>query len=214
MDGARVSSNLRLKFNNGSLYEETTDFTQDGVFRILDYHLLQTGPSFKETLEMTLDARKGIVRVRCSDGQDGRCKKHVWTEHVQIPPDLANGILPFVVKNISPKTDKVQVSLIVATPKPRIVHLSIAPTALQRFPFDGSKLEATRYALTVDPGGMLGPLVKIAGREPPPSFVWMRHSEVPSFLMAQQAFVDGPVCRIERTSAASPSDDVPQETSS
>lgn len=213
VDGRRVSTKLTLNFNNGSLYEEMTHFTQDGKFRVLDYHLLQKGPSFKETLEMTVDATKGIVTVRCSDSKDGDCSKgHVWTKHMQIPQDIANGIIPFLVRNISPKTDKVQVSMIVATPKPRLVHVSIAPTALQKFPFEGSKLEATRYALTVDPGGMLGPLVKMTGREPPPAFVWMLHSKVPSFLMTQQAFIDGPVCRIELASPSLAPDQNSQES--
>ena len=72
VEGGRVSAKLTLTFSNGSLYEETTHFTQDGVLRLLDYHMLQRGPSFKETLEMTLDAAKNVVIVRCSDGQDGR----------------------------------------------------------------------------------------------------------------------------------------------
>lgn len=214
LDGHRVSARLTLSFNNGSLYDETTHFTQDGVFRLLDYRLLQKGPSFKGTLEMAIDAVNGVVTVRCDGGQEDSCKGRVWTKHLQIPPDLANGIVPFLVRNISPKADKVQVSMIVATPKPRLVHVSISPTALQTFPFRGSKLEATRYALTVDPGGMLGPLVKIAGRQPPPSFVWMLHDKVPSFLMAQQAFIDGPVCRIELASPTASPDESAQDSTS
>ncbi|MGH9574652.1 MAG: hypothetical protein ACRD40_14125 [Candidatus Acidiferrales bacterium] len=214
INGGRVSAKLTLSFNNGSLYEETTRFTQGGVFRVLDYHLVQSGPSFKQAIEMTIDAGKGVVAVRCNGGQAASCKDHVWTKHLQIPPDLANGIVPFLVRNVSPKTDRVQVSMIVATPKPRLVHVSISPTALQTFPFQGSKLEATRYALTVDPGGMLGPLVKMTGRQPPPSFVWMLHDKVPSFLMAQQSFIDGPVCRIELASSNASSDDSAQGSGS
>jgi hypothetical protein len=213
VDGRRVSSKLTLNFANGSLYEETTDFSQDGVFRVLDYHMLQKGPSFRETLEMTIDAAKGVVTVHC-DGQGDSCKNRDWTRHMQIPSDIANGIIPFVVRNISPKTNRVQVSMIVATPEPKLVHVSISPTALQRFSFDGSQLEATRYALTVDPGGMLAPLIKITGREPPPSFVWMLNGKVPSFLIAQRAFLDGPVCRIEQASANSKPDQNSQDSGS
>lgn len=215
VDGRRVSAKLILNFNDGSTYEETTHFSQDGVFRVLDYHLLQKGPAFKETLEMTIDAAKGLVTVRCSNGQDGDpCKDHFWTEHLPIPPDISNGIVPFLVRNILPTTEKVQISMIVATPKPRLVRVSISPTGLQTFPFDGSKLEATRYALTVDPGGILGPLVKITGREAPPSFVWVLRSKVPSFLMAQQAFIDGPICRIEFASPNSAPDENAQDSGS
>jgi hypothetical protein len=214
LDGRRVRAKLTLNFNDGSLYEETTRFTQDGVFHVLDYHLSQRGPSFKETLEMTVDVGRGLVTVRCFDGQEGACKNRVWTRHMRIPADLANGIVPLVVRNISPDTTRVQVSMIVATPEPKLVHLSISPAALQKFPFNGAKLETTRYELTVDPGGMLGPFIKITGRQAPPSFLWMLHEKVPSFLMVQQSFIDGPVCRIERASANAVPDEAASDSGS
>lgn len=197
VDGARVTSKLTLTFSDGSLYEETTHFQQDGRFRVLDDHVMQKGPAFKEAVEMTLDSATGSVVVHATD-DSGQTK--TWTKHMRIPRDLANGIVPYLVRNISPKTDKVRVSMIAATPKPRLVQLTISPTDLQSFPFDGSKLQALRYQVAVDIGGLEGPLAKITGRQPPPTFVWMLSGKVPSFLMAQEAFAGGPVCRIELAS--------------
>lgn len=197
VDGSRVASKLTLHFNNGSVYEETTHFSQDGSFRVQDYHVTQNGPAFKEAVDMTLNSTTGIVVVH-SANDSGQVE--TWTEHIEMPSDLANGIVPFLVRNISPKTDKVRVSMIAATPKPRLVRLTISPTDLQTFPFDGSKRQATRYAVHADIGGLEGPLAKITGREPPPTFVWMLRGKVPSFLMAQEAFEGGPVCRIELVS--------------
>lgn len=213
VDGSRVASNLKLTFNDGSVYEETTHFVQDGRFRVLDYHVSQKGPAFKEAVEMTLNSSTGNVMVHMTD-DSGQTK--TWTKHMKIPADLANGIVPYLVRNISPKADEVTVSMIAATPKPRLVHLRISPTDLQTFPFDGSKLQAMRYAVHVDIGGIEGPLAKVTGREPAPTFVWMLSGKVPSFLMAQKAFVGGPVCRIELASPklASPNMSHPEDAKS
>jgi hypothetical protein len=208
IDGSRVTSKLTLTFKDGSVYEETTHFLQDGRFRVLDDHMIQKGPAFKQAMEMTLDSATGNIVVHSKD-DSGHAK--TWTKHMQIPPDLANGIVPYLVRNISPKAENVRVSMIAATPKPRLVHLIISPADLQTFPFDGSKLQATRYAVNVDIGGIEGPLAQITGRQPPPTFVWMLSGNVPSFLMAQEAFVGGPVCRIE---LASPNLSHPQDAQS
>lgn len=208
VDGSRVTSNLKLTFNDGSIYEETTHFTQDGRFHVIDDHMAQKGPAFKQTMDMTLDTAAGNVVVHLTD-DSGHTK--TWTKHMRIPGDLANGIVPYLVRNISPKADNVRVSMIAATPKPRLVHLTISPTDLQTFPFDGSKLQAMRYSISVDIGGLAGPLAKITGREPAPTFVWMISGKVPSFLMAQESFVGGPVCRIE---LASPNMSRPQDAKS
>jgi hypothetical protein len=194
VDGSRVASNLKLTFNDGSVYEETTHFTEDGRFHVLDYHVAQKGPSFKATLDMTVDSATGNVVVHTTD-DSGQMK--TWTRHMRLPRDLANGIVPFLVRNVSPKTDHVRVSMIAATPKPRLVQVTISPADLQTFPLDGSKLQAMRYSINVDVGGLIGPFAKITGREPAPAFIWMLSGRVPSFLMAQEAFEGGPVCRIE-----------------
>lgn len=197
IDGSHVTSQLILAFDDGSRYEDTTHFLQDGQFRVLDDHVIQKGPAFKEAIEMTVNSASGTVVVHSTD-DSGQTK--TWTKHMQIPRDLANGIVPYLVRNISPKGDRVKVSMIAATPSPRLVHLTISPADLQTFPFDGSKLQAMRYSINVDIGGLEGPIAKITGREPAPTFVWMLNSRVPSFLMAQEAFEGGPVCRIELAS--------------
>jgi hypothetical protein len=209
VDGERVTSKLALHFNDGSIYEETTQFTQGGMFHVLDYHLVQKGPAFRQSLEMTIDVSKGTVTVRSADGG----KEKVWTRHMHIPQDLANGIVPFLVRNMPSDTDEERVSMIVATPEPKLVQLTISPMRSEVFPFDGSKLQATRYAVRADLSGIVGSLVKITGRQPPPSFIWMLRGKVPSFLMAQEDLVSGPVCRIELTAPLPPTN-TPSDSSS
>jgi hypothetical protein len=44
--GTRVSNRLVLRFKDGSLHDETVDFSQQRVFKVLNYHLVQSGPAF------------------------------------------------------------------------------------------------------------------------------------------------------------------------
>ncbi len=201
VDGDRVTSKLGLHFNDGSIYEETTEFTQDNAFHVADYHLVQQGPAFRQAFDMTMNVANGTVMVRLTDG-DGKGKG--WSRHMHIPRNVADGIVPFLVRNMPADTDEEKVSIIVATPEPKLVQLAISPMRSETFPFDGTKLEATRYAVRVDPSGFVGSLVKITGRQPPPSFIWMLRGKVPSFLMAQEGLVGGPVCRIELAAPVPP----------
>ncbi len=48
-EGDRVTSRLIFRFKDGSVYDDTTTFSQRGAFRVLSDHLVQRGPSFKTT---------------------------------------------------------------------------------------------------------------------------------------------------------------------
>src|SRR5947207_5215727 len=45
----RVTNHLTFRFKDGSIYEDMTIFSQRGTFRLLSDHLIQRGPSFKQT---------------------------------------------------------------------------------------------------------------------------------------------------------------------
>jgi hypothetical protein len=49
---AKVTMHIKFRFDDGSKYEETTVFTQHGVFQVLSDHTLQTGPAFKDPMEV------------------------------------------------------------------------------------------------------------------------------------------------------------------
>ena len=94
--GDRVTSRMRFRFTDGSIYEETTVFSQRGAFRLLSDHVLQRGPTFTRPMETAIDATTGQVTVRYTD--DG--KEKVLTERLELPPDVANGILFTLLKNV------------------------------------------------------------------------------------------------------------------
>ena len=72
--------------------------TQRGVFRLISDHHIQRGPYFPTQLDMNIDVGKGTVVTRSKD-KDG--KEQVSTEHMKLPPDLYNGLVTPIVKNLS-----------------------------------------------------------------------------------------------------------------
>jgi hypothetical protein len=45
--GQRMESRLVFRFKDGSLLDETVTFTQQKVFRLMSYHHIERGPSFR-----------------------------------------------------------------------------------------------------------------------------------------------------------------------
>src|SRR5213592_1305627 len=82
-EGDRVTSRLVFRFKDGSVYDDTTVFSQRGAFRLLSDHLVQRGPSFKQPMETSVEASSGQVMVRYKD-QDG--KEKVLKERRDLPP--------------------------------------------------------------------------------------------------------------------------------
>src|SRR5258708_38243573 len=87
--GDRVTSRLVFRFKDGSLQDETIVFSQRRSFRLLSDHLVQRGPTFPLPMEVSIDARRGTVTVRYTE--DG--KEKLASERLDLPPDLANGLI-------------------------------------------------------------------------------------------------------------------------
>jgi hypothetical protein len=196
----RVTSRLVFHFKDGSLYDDTSVFTQRGTFRLLQDHLIQKGPSFKPTMETTLDASTGQVTVRYTDGGG---KEKLLSQRLKLPPDMANGILPILLKNILPNSPPTTVSMLAATPKPRLVKLVIATAGEEPFFVDGSTRQGTRYLVKVQIGGAAGLLAPLLGQQPLDTSVWIVEGDAPAFLKSEgQLFAGGPVWRVELVSPA------------
>ena len=83
-----------FRFTDGSFYDEATVFSQRGTLKFLSDHVLQKGPAFRRPLETTIDANSGQVTVRYADD----AKEKVLTERLELPPDVANGMLFALLK--------------------------------------------------------------------------------------------------------------------
>src|SRR5580704_4519237 len=201
-NGDRVTTHLVYHFKDGSLQEETAVFSQRGSFRLISDHLIQKGPAFKRPTDLSIDGSTGQVTVRYTD-DDG--KEKVITDRLKIPPDLANGAIPTVLKNIPPGTPKTTLSMIVATSKPRLVKLIISPEGEDTFSVGESARKAVRYDVKVDIGGAAGVVAPIVGKQPPDTHVWILQGEAPAFVKSEgPAYEGGPIWRIELTSPVWP----------
>ena len=199
--GDQVTARLVFQFKDGSIHEETTVYSQRQRFQLISDRLVQKGPTFPQPLEMSIDGTTGQVMVRYRD-ENG---EHKSEAKLEVPSDLANGILPKLLMNARSDTMPKTVSLIAATPKPRLVKLAIATAGLERFSIGGSPRQATHYIVKVEIGGIAGLLAPLLGLQPPDSHVWILGGEVPAFLRAEQAlYVGGPVWKIELASPVWP----------
>src|ERR1700694_5769099 len=128
--GYRVTSRLVFRFKDGSVHDETAVFSQRGNFRLLSDHLVQKGPAFQHTMEVSIEGSTGQVTVRSTD-DDGKDK--VVTEHLDLPLDVANGLVLTLLKNVRSDAQQMTVSMVAATPKPRLVKLAISPQGEEPF---------------------------------------------------------------------------------
>ncbi len=151
--GGRVKSRLVFRFADGSVSDETAVFTQHGHFRLVSDHSIQRGPAFERSLDMTIDAGTGMVTVRYRKEGD---EEKVEREHLTLPPDVANGMVPMLLKNVAPGAAPQTLSLVAATPKPRLVKLEVSVAGKDSLSIAGTPHTATHYVLKVDIGGLSG----------------------------------------------------------
>ena len=200
--GERVTARLVFRFKDGSLHDETAVFSQRGLFRLVSDHLVQKGPTFPQPIDMTIDAVKGDVVVRYSDDHG---QQKTESEHLDLPPDLSNGLILTLLKNVRANAAPKSLSFVAATPKPRLVKLELAVGGRERFSTGSIARTATHYILKVDIGGLSGVLASLLGKQPPDSHVWILGGEAPAFVKSEQAlYMGGPVWRIELVSPAWP----------
>ena len=196
--GESVTSKLVLHFKDGSLHEEYVVYSQRRSFRLLSYRLVQKGPSFKVPMEVTIAGSTGQVTVRYKD-DDG--KEKVESERMKLPSDLANGMLPVLLKNIRPGAKQTTVSYVAATPKPRLVKLLISPEGEGTFLAGGSSRKAAQYLIKVEIGGMAGFFAPLVGKQPQDTHAWVLGGEAPAFVKLEgPLFMGGPSWRIELAS--------------
>jgi hypothetical protein len=200
--GDRVTSRLVFHFKDGSVHDETAVFSQRRNFRLLNDHLVQKGPAFKHPTEVSIDGSTGQVTVRNTD-DDGNEK--VVTEHLDLPPDVANGLVLTLLKNIRSDAPQTKVSMVASTPKPRLVTLAITTQGEEPFSIGGSSRKATHYVVKVEIGGAAGLVAPLLGKQPPNTHVWILDGEAPAFVKSEgPLFFGGPVWRIELVSPVWP----------
>ncbi len=206
VSGDRVTSRLLFRFKDGSVDDETAVFSQRGNFQLITDHHIQKGPSFPQPMDLSIDVPSGQITIR-STGKDG--KEVVKSEHLDLPPDLVNGLVLAITKNIRPDTPETKVSMVVATPKPRLVKLAISPRGEEPFSLVGSPRKAMRYEIKIELGGIAGMVAPLIGMRPPEIQIWILGGQAPAFVREEgPLYQGGPIWSIQLTSPAWP--DLPQ----
>ena len=198
--GATVTSRLTFRFRDGSLDDETTLFEQAGILRLLRDHHVQRGPSFPHPIDVLIDTKRAEVTMRDHGaGKD-------MTERLDLPDDVANGLLPEILQNIAWVTAETKVSYVAAGSKPRLVQLVIKPDGDERFSIAGSRHRAHRFKIEVKLGGLASIVAPILGKQPKNTHVWVADGEVPTFMkMEGSLYEGGPVWTVQQASAVWPS---------
>jgi hypothetical protein len=207
--GSEVTTRTMFNFKDGSVDDETTVFSQRGAFHLITYHHLQKGPFFPHPTDVLIDGRSGQVTVH-STGKDG--KDEVKTDHLTLPPDLANGMVPLVIEHIKSGVAETTVPMLVLAPKPRLIKLLISPQGEEPFDIMGSPRKAIHYEIQVQIGGIEGMVAPFVGKAPPKIQLWVIGGQAPTFLReVGPIYPEGPMMTIELASPVWP--DAPKPVS-
>jgi hypothetical protein len=200
--GDRVTNRLVFRFKDGSVRDETSVYTQRGAFRLVSNHLVQKGPSFPQPIDLTIDCASGQVTARYADDH-GTPK--VESEHMELPPNLANGMTLTLLKNVRANAPLPALSMVVATPKPRLVKLALSSVGDETFTTGNLARKATHYVVKIEIGGMAGLVAPLLGKQPQDTHVWILGGEAPAFVKSEgPMFLGGPLWRIEQVSPVFP----------
>ena len=201
VQGGHITSRLTFHFKDGSIDDETTVFSQHRTLQLITDHHVQKGPSFPHPIDVLIDARTGQVTVH-SSGKDG--KEEVQTEHLDLPADLANGMMPVVAENLRPGAPTT-LSMVVTMPKPRLVKLVISSVGEDRCFVAGSARKAFHYEIKIDLGGVAGIVAPLVGKAPPHLQVWTIGGAATTFVREESPlYPEGPMVTVQLASPTWP----------
>jgi|RhiMetdeSRZDD1v2_1073273.scaffolds.fasta_scaffold113547_2 hypothetical protein len=196
-----VDSRLLLRFRDGSLYDETAVFTQQKVFTLQSYHLVQRGPTFPEEIEVTLTRERGAYQVR---SRKHGAEPETVSGEVELPPDTYNGMMTTLLKNLA-KGAVGTVHMLVFTPKPMLVQLEVVPVGEDTIIAGERRLQATHYVMTPKLGVVRGAAAALLGKTPPPYHCWVVTTGAPAFVALDgPLYTGGPIWRVETVSPRGP----------
>jgi len=172
-----VTMRLTYRFVDGSIDDETTTYRQQGAFRLVRNHHIQTGPFFTRPVDFAVEASTGIVTSRTID-KNG--KIHVQSKHMDLPNDLANGFVGTLLLNVPPNTAPFRAGMLVPVGGGRLVRLLISPEEEQTVHLAGQTLKATVFRIHPELGGIVGLIAKLLGLQPKDVMVWVLEGEEPA----------------------------------
>ena len=196
-EGDLVENQLVFRFKDGSLHDEKVAFSQQRIFTLISYRLVQRGPSFPDQLDISVDRGIGEYTVRSQAGEEG--KEEVLTGQVELPKDIYNGMLITVLKNL-PKRAAETVSVLAFTPAPQVVNVQLRAIDEQPVQIADLSSKATQYVFTPQIGMIRELFGKAIGKLPGQFHYncWILVDAAPSFVQFEGPLqLMGPIMRIE-----------------
>jgi hypothetical protein len=196
-DGDRITARIVLHFRDGSVNDETTVYSQKQIFRLISDRLIQRGPSFPNPCDIKIDMNAQQVSVRAVT----KGKEVVQTEHMDLPPDLSNGLMFFLIANLQADAPKIELPYLSPTSKPRMVKIAIVGDGTEQFKISGRRYQAEKYDVKFEIGGVTGVVAPIVGKQPPDTHVWVAQGGAPAVVRVDTAlYADGPLWSIRLAS--------------
>ena len=195
-----IENQLVFRFKDGSLHDEKVAFSQQRVFTMISYRLVQRGPSFPEQLDISIDRRTAKYTVRSQEGEDG--KEEALTGQVDLPKDVYNGMLITMSKNLQKGADET-VSVLAFTPAPQVIKVHLH--AVDEDPVNIAEVsrKATQYVYTPQIGVIKEFFGKALGKLPAEFHYtcWIMNGKIPSFVQFEGPLqLMGQIVRIELVS--------------
>lgn len=195
-----IENQLVFRFKDGSLHDEKVAFSQQRVFTMISYRLVQRGPSFPDQIDVSVDRGTAAYTVRSQEGEDG--KAEVLTGQVDLPKDVYNGMLITMSKNLQKGADET-VSVLAFTPAPQVIKVHLH--AVDEDPVNIAEVsrKATQYVYTPQIGMIKEFFGKALGKLPAEFHYtcWIMNGKIPSFVQFEGPLqLMGQVVRIELVS--------------
>lgn len=190
VQGNVIKSRTTFRFHDGSVDDEETVYRQGTTFQLIRDHRIQKGPSYPKPSDVTIDVAKNDVSwVETSDN-----KTQTKSQHMNLPHDLANGMVPLLVQNLPRGATELKLPYLAVDSKPRIVTLIIKPDGNDKILIGADGRRADRFNVHTDIGGITGVVAQVVGKQPPDIKLWSAGEPVSSFVRMEGPFYEnGPV---------------------
>ena len=177
--GDRVNSRLIYRFRDGSLDDDTTVFSQRGVFHLISDHHIQHGPFFSKGSDSRID-EGGTFSIRTID-KNG--KEKVDSSHIELPVDVCNGFTGTVLLNLPANAGPLKLDFVAPIGKGRLIQLSTDVEGQESYtPILGVHRKATVFRIHPELGGVVGVIAPVLGKEPKDVFIWVLEGQVPGLV--------------------------------
>jgi hypothetical protein len=174
-----IDSRMVFRFTDGSLLDERVVFSQNEVFVVHEYRLIQRGPAFAKDADAYFERASRRYRVQTVDRDDGDVDVKEG-DLDELPASTYNGMVITLLKNLAPDKSA-RVRMVAFTPSPKFIGLELTPVGRKRASFGQEGKTAVQYAIKPKLSFFLKLGAKLTGRDPPDSHAWIVTEDVPAF---------------------------------